>query len=128
MRPDGRADHRCIDLAQSRVQQRRVPQSPVDLIKPAKSDSCQTRVHAPARRLSVKFEAQYQAFVRSAVVSCAALSAFALNLTCLWNLCPAGLSFEITGHPYTSGANQPCSDAAGKVVAPNGYSKRFFSI
>jgi len=56
-----------------------------------------------------------QAFVRSAVVSCAALSAFALNLTCLWNLYPAGLSSEITGHPHTSGANQPCSDAAGKV-------------
>jgi len=69
-----------------------------------------------------------QAFVRSAVVSCAALSAFALNQTCLWNLYPDGLSSEITGHPNTAGANQPCSDATRKVVAPKGYSKRFFSI
>jgi hypothetical protein len=31
----------------------------------------------------VNFQAQYQAFVRFAVASCAALSAIALNMTCL---------------------------------------------
>jgi hypothetical protein len=62
MRPVTRADHRCIDFAQSRVQQRRVPQSPIDPVNPAKSDSCQTRGRVPARRLSVKFEAQQSGF------------------------------------------------------------------
>ena len=34
----------------------------------------------------VNFQAQYQAFVRFAVISGAALKAIALNWTCVWNL------------------------------------------
>ncbi len=49
-----------------------------------------------------------QAFVRSAAVSCAALSAIALSQTCLWNLYSDGLSYEITGHPpIPSGRTNP---------------------
>jgi hypothetical protein len=84
MRPNRRADIRCIDLAVIRVQQRRVPQPPADPASRTKSCACRNK----ARLLCVNFKAQYQAFVRFAVASSAALSAIALNLTCLWSLSP----------------------------------------
>ena len=78
-RPNRRADLCCIDLAVIRVQQRRVPQPPADHASRTKSPTCRNKV----RLLCVKFKAQYQAFVRFAVASSAALSAIALNQTCL---------------------------------------------
>lgn len=124
MRPNCRAGHRCIDLAAIRVQQRRVPQPPADPASRIKSFTCRNK----ARLLCVNFKAQYQAFVRFAVASSAALSAIALNLTCLWNLSPGRALCREFWLPAVNLRGEPtlnrCCDR--KVVAPRGYSKRFF--
>jgi hypothetical protein len=79
IRPTRHAGHRCIDLAVMRVEQRRIPQPPADIAGRTNSFTCRNKV----RLFCVISEAQYQAFVRFAVASSAALSAIALNLTCL---------------------------------------------
>jgi hypothetical protein len=63
------------NFAVHRVQQRRVPQPPADTASRTKSFSLPKQ----AQVFSREFQAQYQAFVRFAVTSSAALSAIALK-------------------------------------------------
>jgi hypothetical protein len=67
------------NFAVRRVQQRRVPQPPADTASRTKSFSLPKQ----AQVFSREFQAQYQAFVRFAVTSSAALSAIALKWTWL---------------------------------------------
>lgn len=103
--------------------------------------SCPRRI-APARpkssarytkpRLSrVNLQAQYQAFVRFAVASSAALSAIALDRTCLLEpFTRAGSRAENSGlHPHPPAGPGTLDRCCGRnVVAPEGYSKRFFKV
>jgi hypothetical protein len=68
------------DFAIRRDQQRRVPQK-----SSANHAGCAKSFSLPkqAQVSHVKYQAQYQAFVRSAVGSGAALKAIALNSTCV---------------------------------------------
>jgi hypothetical protein len=80
------------------------PNSPADGAGRIKS----FRLPKQAQVSRVSFQAQYQAFVRFAVGSSAALSAIALNRPAFWNLSlGAGSRFENSGlhpsclHPYS---------------------------
>jgi hypothetical protein len=67
------------DFAVRRGQQRRAPSSPADIAGCTESFSLPKQ----AQVFRVSFQTQYQAFVRFAVGSSAALSAIALNWTCV---------------------------------------------
>ena len=82
-----------------------------------------------ARLLCVISEAQYQAFVRFAVASGAALSAIALNRTCLLEPLPGRALLREFWRPAVKRRGEPTLNRCcnRKVVSPRGYSKRFFA-
>jgi hypothetical protein len=84
------------DFVVRRVQQRRVPQPPALVAGRIKSFSLPNKPILPSAGIfRVIFQAQYQAFVRFAVGSSAALSAIALNWTCVLEpFTPGGLSLR----------------------------------
>jgi len=85
------SSEKAADLANSRVQQRRVPQQPA-YVAGVKSFTLPKQ----AQLCCVCLQAQYQAFIGFMVESSTA-SAIALNSTCFWNLSPGGLSFRELG-------------------------------
>ena len=93
------------------------------------------RLPKQAQVSRVIFQAQYQAFVRFAVGSSAALSAIALNWTCVLEpFTRAGSRFENSGlhpqYPFGASAGPATLDrrCGRNVVAPGEYSKWFFCI
>jgi hypothetical protein len=79
----------------------------------------------------VSLQAQYQAFVRFAVASSAALSAIALDRTCLLEpftrpvLALRTLVSTRIHHAWPGTLDRCCGR---NVVAPERYSKRFFAV